>query len=177
VLALTGMKQFCESELDEDAPLTPPSGVRFERIFLAHGRDERTRETVARLLEKVGQGRHEVVTLQERTNRGRTLIEKFEEHAAQASYAVILLTGDDVGRGGPGEGLKPRARQNVIFEMGFFCGSIKRSRVAVLYEPGVERPSDVEGLAYIELDPAGAWKTALVRELCDAGLECDLAAI
>lgn len=144
-------------------------------IFLVHGRNEGTREMVARLLEKVGN--HDVVILQEKANRGRTLIEKFEEHAAQTRYAVVLLTGDDVGDTKPGTNLSPRARQNVIFEMGFFCGSINRSRVAVLYEHDVERPSDIDGLAYIELDPAGAWKLSLVRELIDAGLDCDVNAI
>ena len=88
----------------------------------------------------------------------------FEQHAAEAGFAVILLTGDDVG--GPSDTeLQPRARQNVVFEMGFFYGLLGRDYVAVLYERGVEKPSDIDGLVYIELDPAGAWKTALLQEL------------
>jgi predicted nucleotide-binding protein len=155
---------------------TVPNVVNRDRdptvIFLVHGSDEGARETVARFLERAGS--HEVVILHEQANRGRTLIEKFEDHASQASYAVILLTADDVG--GPkatGASQHPRARQNVVFELGFFCGSIGRHRVAVLYEPDVEKPSDIDGLVYIALDTAGAWKVSVVRELRDAGLNFD----
>lgn len=133
-----------------------PSGV-----FIVHGRNEGVRETVARVLEQAG--RH-VVILHEQASRGRTLIEKFEQHAADAGYAVILLTGDDVG-GSSNSDLRPRARQNVVFEMGFFYGRLGRDRVAVLFEPGVEKPSDIDGVVYVELDSAGAWRTKLPQEL------------
>lgn len=151
---------------------TPTSLVNLDSavVFIVHGRNDAVRERVARVLEKAG--RHEVVILHEQANRGRTLIEKFEQHASEASYAVILLTGDDVG--GPSKAkLKARARQNVVFEMGFFYGSLGRERVAVLYEPTVEKPSDIDGLVYIELDPAEAWKADLLHELREAGLDFD----
>jgi hypothetical protein len=71
-------------------PATPtPMG-----IFIVHGQNEAIREAVARTLEKAGR---EVVILHEQANKGRTLIEKFEQHAATAGNAVILLTADDVG--------------------------------------------------------------------------------
>ncbi|HEY1688502.1 MAG TPA: nucleotide-binding protein [Solirubrobacteraceae bacterium] len=132
-----------------------------DRVFIVHGRDEATREATARTLERSG---YKTVILHEEANKGRTLIEKFEQHAAEAGYAVILLTADDVGGPSPTE-LQPRARQNVVFEMGFFYGLLGRDRVAVLYDSSVEKPSDIQGIVYIELDPAGAWKTELVREL------------
>ncbi len=137
-------------------PSTPtPMG-----IFIVHGQNEAIREAVARTLEKAGR---EVVILHEQANKGRTLIEKFEQHAATAGNAVILLTADDVG-GPQGKDLRPRARQNVVFEMGFFYGRLGRERVAVLYEPTVEKPSDIDGIVYIPLDQAGAWKAALIAE-------------
>ena len=71
----------------------------------------------------------------------------------------------------------PRARQNVVFEMGFFFGALGRERVAVLYEEGVELPSDVDGLVYILLDRSGAWKTAVSREITAAGFQVDLKAL
>ena len=45
----------------------------------------------------------------------------------------------------------PRARQNVIFEMGMLLAKIGRPRVAVLIkDPSkIERPSDIQGLIYI----------------------------
>lgn len=116
-------------------------------IFLVHGRDTGRREEVARFLEKAGE--HDVIILDERANRGRTLVEKLEEHAQDAKYAVVLLTGEDVGGLKGSKSRKPRARQNVVFELGWFCGQIGRENVAVLYEPDVELPSDIDGLAYI----------------------------
>ena len=56
-------------------------------------------------------------------------------------------------------------RQNVVLEMGFFYGRLGREHVAVLYEDGVELPSDTDGIAYIPIDGAGAWKSKLLREL------------
>jgi predicted nucleotide-binding protein len=52
-----------------------------------------------------------------------------------------------------------------VLEMGFFYGRLGRERVAVLYEEGVEIPSDTLGVAYILIDKGGAWKTQLLREL------------
>ncbi len=142
------------------------------RQMEAVGRDMAARVEVARFLEKAGS--HKVVVLDEQANQGRTLIEKFEAHASQANYAVILLTGDDVGGTKAPEGpVRPRARQNVVFELGFFFGSVGRERVAVLYEPDVEKPSDIGGLVYIALDPTGAWKGSIVKELRAAGLDFD----
>jgi predicted nucleotide-binding protein len=85
----------------------------------------------------------------------------------------VLLTGDDVGGLSP-DTLEPRARQNVVFEFGFFFGALGRNRVAVLHEEGVELPSDVHGIVYIPLDEAGAWKMLLARELKGASLDVDM---
>jgi predicted nucleotide-binding protein len=160
-----------EAEAQRPGPPVPSHGAGV--IFLVHGSDTGAREGVARFLEKAGA--HRVVILDEQTNRGRTLIEKFEEHAGEASYAVVLLTADDVGGRREAGAQQARARQNVVFELGFFVGRIGRERVTVIYEPGVERPSDIDGLAYLLLDGAGAWREKLVRELRAAGLGFDLA--
>lgn len=142
-------------------------------IFIVHGHDQALRHEAVRVLER--STRRDVVVLHEQPNAGRTLLEKFEEHAAGAAYAVVLLTGDDVG-GASGTKAKPRGRQNVIFELGFFFGKLGRQRVAVLLSPGVEPPSDVSGLVYIAVDE-GTWKFKLARELEAAGLPVDYARI
>ena len=82
----------------------------------------------------------------EQSNQGSTIIEKFERHA-QAGFAVVLLTPDDVGTlQGDENNLGPRARQNVIFELGFFIGRLGRERVCALTKGEVEIPSDYTGL-------------------------------
>jgi predicted nucleotide-binding protein len=136
-------------------------------IFVVHGHDHGLLHEAVRVLERATS--REIIVLHEQANAGRTLLEKFEAHATTASYAVVLLTGDDIG-GAVGKGTAPRGRQNVIFELGFFFGKLGRDRVAVLLAPGVEQPSDIAGLVYIGVDAAGGWKYQLARELEAGGI-------
>lgn len=155
-----------------------PADATTATVFLVHGRDDERKLQVARLLERTGP--HRVVILHEQADKGQTLIEKFEKHALQSAHAVVLLTGDDMGglatstKGAEQPELRPRARQNVVFELGFFVGRLSRERVTVLYGPGVEIPSDYAGVVYIELDAGGAWEAQLLLELRSSGLSYDL---
>jgi hypothetical protein len=112
-----------------------------KKVFVVHGHDEGAREAVARFLEKIG---FEVVILNEKANQGRTVIEKVEAHS-DVGFAVVLLSPDDEGcvKGGTPE---PRARQNVLLELGFFIGKLKRERVCTLKVGDVEIPSDWRGV-------------------------------
>jgi predicted nucleotide-binding protein len=118
-----------------------------------------------------------VTVLREMASGGRVILEKFEGHAASAAYAVVLLTADDEGHAKTDSDSKPRARQNVVFELGFFFAQLGRERVAVLRDPEVEKPSDLDGLVYIEIDPNGAWKHKLIKELEAVGIEVDYSKI
>lgn len=141
-----------------------------KKVFVVHGHDEGKREAVARFLDML---ELEPIILHEQANKGRTIIEKFEDHA-DAGFAVVLLTPDDIGAVDKVENdLKPRARQNVILELGFFIGKLGRKRVCALKSHCVENPSDVDGMVYINLDEPDAWKTGLVRELRAAGFDID----
>jgi predicted nucleotide-binding protein len=140
-----------------------------DEVFIVHGHDAATKNEVARFVERAGL---KATILHEQPNFGRAIIEKFEEHASQAGFAIILLTPDDVGGEG-GVTLKPRARQNVIAEMGYFAGKLGRRRVCVLMKGTVEVPSDFAGVVYTEMDDRGAWKGALGRELQAAGYAVD----
>ena len=139
-------------------------------VFVVHGTDDGAKETVARFLTKLGL---EPVVLHEQPNQGRTIIEKFEEYA-QVAFAVVLLTPDDIGgRHGQSDGLQPRARQNVILELGFFLGKLGRRGTCALLKEDVEIPSDYDGVLYIPMDDHGAWQMKLVGELKGAGLDVD----
>ena len=83
-----------------------------------------------------------------------------------------MLTPDDVGNA-IGSTSQPRARQNVIAELGYFVGRLGRSRVTVFRKGDVEVPSDFAGIVYIDLDGGGAWKRSLGQELEEAGFEID----
>uniref|UniRef100_UPI003F497468 TIR domain-containing protein n=1 Tax=Cupriavidus necator TaxID=106590 RepID=UPI003F497468 len=141
-------------------------------VFLVHGHDVALREMSARLIEKLGL---KVIILGEQASRGATIIEKLEEHSS-VQFAVVLMTADDVGAkkaDSPGE-LQSRARQNVVLELGYFIGKIGRQRVCVLYESGVELPSDYYGVVFIPIDDHGMWRYALAKEFNQAGLQVDL---
>ncbi len=147
-----------------------PRRYRKVRIFVIHGHDESSRETAARFLERLGL---EPVILHEQPNKGRTIIEKFEEHA-QVGFAVVLLTPDDVGAlANDKNNQKPRARQNVIFEFGYFIGKLGRERVCALVKGNVETPSDYDGVIYIQLDGSDGWKLRLIKELKSVGFKVD----
>jgi predicted nucleotide-binding protein len=167
---LSEMKANPSQPNDSSSLQTLPRG---NRIFIVHGHNERALQECARFLEKLDQ---QVVILREQSNKGRTVIEKFEEQSAEVGFAVVLLTADDHGApaSAPTDQLRARARQNVVFELGYFIARLGRRFVCTLYEPGVELPSDYSGVLYEELDPHGTWKIRLARELRDAGMSVDL---
>ncbi len=87
---------------------------------------------------------------------------------------MVLLTPDDAGkRKDENSDLRPRARQNVILELGFFLGKLGRERVCSLVEGDLETPSNYDGVVYTKLDDAGAWKMKLVQELKAASFDVD----
>lgn len=143
------------------------------RVFVVHGHDEEMKQSVARVLEKLDL---KPMILHEQPNRGRFIIEKFEQHS-DVGFAVVLLSPDDIGYAkadGSGKA-KTRARQNVIFELGFFYGKLGRPRVAIIYrqEENFEKPAEIDGIVYIPFDPSGNWRLDLVRELNAAGYKVD----
>lgn len=168
---------------DDEFDKLKPSGKRPEtahqerlndtnRIFIVHGRDEAAKSSVARFLEKL---ELKPVILHEQPNQGRTIIEKISDYS-DVAFAVVLLTADD--KGGliscSSEELQLRARQNVIFELGYFIGKLERHRVCVLYKKGVEIPSDYKGVLFIPLDDADVWKSLLVKEMKESGIAIDM---
>ncbi len=146
----------------------PAEGAISRRVFVVHGHDEGAREMVARFLDKIG---FEPVILHEQANQGRTVIEKIEAQA-DVGFAVVLLTPDDEGcvRNGTPE---PRARQNVLLELGYFLGRLGRARVCALKRGQVEIPSDFAGVVWENMDANGGWRLALGRELEAASFEVD----
>lgn len=147
----------------KEAPLS-------RRVFVVHGHDGEARELVARFLKSMD---FEPIILHEQPNQGGTVIEKFETHS-DVGFAVVLLTPDDVGRSVKEEKLNPRARQNVVLELGYFIGRLGRTKVCALKRGDVELPSDYVGIVWENMDAGGGWKLALARELKAAGHAVDL---
>lgn len=140
-------------------------------VFIVHGHETEIKEEVARFISGAGLT---PIILHEQPNGGRTLIEKLEQFSA-VGFAVVLITPDDMGhpKNFP-QKILPRARQNVVSELGFFVGKLGRKNVAVLYTEGVELPSDFLGVVYIPLRDTDGWKLGLAKEVKNAGLPVDL---
>ena len=140
------------------------------KVFIIHGHDQHYRIAVARLLEKAGL---EPIILHEKPNKGRTIIEKVEDYG-DVRFAVVLLTPDDLGSANnQADNPQPRARQNVIFEFGYFIGRLGRERVCALVKGNIEKPSDSDGILYVPMDDGNGWKAELLKELKNADFEID----
>lgn len=143
-------------------------------IFVVHGHDHNRLETLASFLKSLDLN---PIVLHERASTGDTVIEKLERHSG-VEFAIILLTPDDVGSvASHPKKLNPRARQNVILELGYFMGRLGRRRTCALVVEGVEIPSDYSGVVYIPMDIRGSWKYSLVKELQATGLSIDISRI
>lgn len=121
------------------------------RSFIVHGHDENAKLALKNYLQNTLHW-PEPVILAEKPSGGKTIIEKFEEHANDIDVVFVLLTPDDMGgvAGGPSAA---RARQNVILELGYFVGKFCRAsgRVILLHKGNLELPSDVAGVIYIDI--------------------------
>lgn len=123
--------ELFEGEEKKDKQIIPKKASSSNKIFIVHGRNQGIKEAVARFIEKLDL---EAVILHEKPSKGRTIIEKFSDYS-DVYFAIVLLTADDIGkRKDSSEDSKPRARQNVIFELGYFLGKLGRSRVCALYK-------------------------------------------
>jgi predicted nucleotide-binding protein len=162
-------QKFVDQQKKPQATHEPRSGrVASRDVFIVHGRDNRTKSDVKRLIKLAGLN---PIILHEQVNEGRAIIEKFEAHGSSAGFAVVLLTPDDVGAPKGGK-LRPRARQNVIGEMFWFAGKLGRKRVCALMKGDVEIPSDFAGFGYIQMNERG-WKDKVLSELSRATLKVD----
>jgi predicted nucleotide-binding protein len=150
---------------------TPKNVAAKTEIFIVHGHDGEAKHSVARFIERLG---FSPIILQEMPNGGRTIIEKFEENSANVGFAIVLLTPDDTAFANKNPKLvQSRARENVIFELGYFNGKLGRSKVCVLTKGGVAILSDYSGVLYIALDDSDGWKLQLAKEMKNAGLAID----
>ena len=140
-------------------------------VFISHGHDEEAITTVTKFVETLGL---KVTVLDKQPKKGQTIIDKFEEQVNEAGFAIVLLTPDDVGSSKATGKRKPRARQNVIFELGYLLGGLGGERVCALYKEGVELPSDIRDVAYVPMDSDDDWKLKLSQGMRKAGLPVDM---
>jgi predicted nucleotide-binding protein len=156
----------------EDGPKALLQAARkaiLPKVFVSHGRDDNARTAVVKFLEN--RGAHAVV-LKEQPLASRTVLDAFEEQA-NVQFAIILMTADDEGRLKGDDVLQPRARQNVVFELGFLLAKLGRNRVVALCQQEVplEWPSNYQGVLYLELDPWGQWQDKVSSAMSAVGIQ------
>ncbi|QEE62584.1 hypothetical protein FVA74_05980 [Salinibacterium sp. dk2585] len=155
--------------VDGETTASKPPTTR-PKLFIVHGHDEAARDSIRIYVH--GLTGVMPTSLAEEAGNGATIIEKFEKHGSDTSFVIVLLTPDDVGQTvaahEAGAAPNPRARQNVVLELGYFIGRVGRDKIVVV-NADVERPSDLAGLSYVEY-PGTNWKDALRVELKGAGL-------
>ncbi len=143
-------------------------------IFIVHGTDEEMKQVVARTLDTLD---FEPVILHDKPNQGRTIIEKLEGESELSHFTVVLLSPDDWAYSieQKSESAKLRARQNVVFELGYFIGKLGRAGVFVLYREAdnFEMPSDFKGVVYAPYHKDGDWPMKMAQELKAFGYDVD----
>ncbi|MCX6074391.1 MAG: nucleotide-binding protein [Campylobacterales bacterium] len=147
--------------------------IKKSKVFIVHGHDNEIKQEVARFIESIGL---QTIILHEQASRSMTIIEKIEYYSDEASFAVVLYTPCDLGRGILETKVHPknRARQNVVFEHGYLMAKIGRKNVCALVKGDIETPSDISGVVYTPLDAFGGWKNELMKELKACGYKLEI---
>ncbi|ECH4232299.1 hypothetical protein FPR31_26945, partial [Salmonella enterica] len=137
------------------------------KVFIVHGRNNEAKQEVSRFITDLGL---EPIILHEQASSGMTIIEKIERYSNDADFALVLYTACDLGRS-IDEPNPPhnRARQNVVFEHGYLMAKLGRENVCALVKDNIETPNDISGVVYVPLDPHGAWKMSVSKELRTCG--------
>lgn len=156
------LDDFSDSDTNEGT--RPPHNSK--KVFIVHGHDGELKQAVARIIEKQG---IEAIILSEQANKGRTIIEKFEDYS-DVSGAICLFTADDYGRAKNNTTDNTRARQNVVLEAGYFMGKLGRNCVAILADKDIEMPSALSGIVYTD---STNWEINLLKELKEMGYTID----
>ena len=119
------------------------------KTFIVHGHDGEVKLALKNYLQNTLK-LEEPIILAEKASGGLTIIEKFEKYSEDCNLVFVLLTPDDKYT----DDEMCRARQNIIFEMGYFLGKLgrKSGRVILLYKGKLELPNDISGLIYINID-------------------------
>ena len=153
--------------LDNPSPSSP------QHVFIVHGRDDESKYEVALFVKELGL--NDIILDRQPDEGVISILDKFEREAKKADFAIALLTPDDVGalKSEADTQLKPRPRQNVSFELGYFISALGREKVCLLIKGEIENPSDLDGMLYKLMD-GNEWKLKVAQDMLRAGLSVDL---
>src|SRR5574337_304495 len=141
----------------EQAALARPASpdnpaIASKKVFVVHGHDSVAREQLELIVHKLGLN---PFVLANTGGGGLTIIEALEKEIgpskSQARFGIVLMTPDDVGYAKKDgvDKAEPRARQNVVLELGMLISAIGRPNIAILKKGHLEVPSDADGVLHI----------------------------
>lgn len=144
-------------------------------VFLCFGRDEAAYSKLHACCHAL---RVNPVVLRREVSAGETYFNKFKSFD-HIDAAICLLTADDIGRLSSDQEIdnEKRARQNVIWELGFFAGKLGASRVVLLTEDGVIVPSNLDGVHRITFDKFNGWRPRVATQLMRMGFQVDFSGL
>jgi hypothetical protein len=128
------------------------------KIFLAYANDIGMKSEVTTFLSRVGLS---TVVLKDSAESNASLIDELEKHD-NVHYAIVMLNPDASG-----------ISENTVYELGLIVGRLGRNRVCGLVKEYIGILANYSGISYVPLDPAGAWKFLLIKQLKDAGFDID----
>jgi len=142
----------------------PPSIVKRamtasgNKIFIVYANDIGMKDEVSMFLSKMGVS---TIMLKESADSGVSLIDELEKHD-NVHYAIVMLNPDASG-----------ISENTVYELGLIVGRLGRNRVCGLVKEYIGILANYSGISYVPVDPAGAWKFLLIKQLKDAGFNID----
>lgn len=143
------LAKHIEETLTNPSPKTA-SNTSNKEIFIVHGHDHVALTNLENALLKL---ELKPYILQNTGGDGSPIIETLKKEICKGSieFGIVLLTPDDIGyaKSEGKQAERPRARQNVILEMGMLIATLPLCKIAILYKEGVEIPSDVSGVHYL----------------------------
>ncbi len=150
--ATPSISNACNGNIEQSSQEMSSSIGTTKQVFVVHGHDETSREQLELILHKLG---IDHFVLQNSGGGGLTIIEALEakigQNSTETSFGIVLMTPDDMGYAqcNNADSIQPRARQNVVLEMGMLISSIGRTNMAILVKGHIEKPSDADGILYI----------------------------
>lgn len=163
--------QGATSKSETPTVTKPKAPMDKSKVFIVHGHDGEAKQAVARFVENLGL---KAIILSEQASAGNTIIEKIEEYT-NVGFGIVLYTPCDLGASQEKKDeLKPRARQNVVFEHGYLIGKIGRKNVCALLKGDIEIPNDISGVVYIKMEGEKEWKCKVADEMKACGYDIDL---
>jgi len=121
------------------------------KVFIGHGHNAQWRDLKDHLHEKHGL---DVEAYELGARAGLTIRDVLDDMLTTSSFAVLVLTGEDLDAAG-----RLHARENVIHELGLFQGRLGWRKAIALLEEGVTEFSNIHGLNQIRFHAGNIQET------------------